>query len=594
VAESPGVAYGQRLESRRSAAAALAQQERWVSRARAAAFLTGVALIWTSIDWHAPPLYWALAPLAVFVALVIRHHQLRSARVRNDRAIAYYERAQARLEDRWVGGGEQGERFRDDSHPYAEDLDLFGRGSLFELLCTARTRAGEETLARWLCSPAPPDEAAGRQQAVAELAPRLDLREDLAAIGIDVRSALDPDALAAWGAAPPLFRSRALRLVAAALPLVLLASAWAWAEGVLAARIPLLMLTAQVLFAAALRPRVLRVIRAVDRPARDLRLLSHLLGRLEQERFESQRLSELRAALDTAGLPPSSQIARLSRRIDWLYARNNELFAPVSALFLWATQFALAIESWRVANGAGIARWLAVVGEIEALCSLGVYAYEHPNNPFPKFVESGPRFEAEALGHPLLPAERCIRNDVHLGDGVRVLIVSGSNMSGKSTLLRSVGTNTVLALMGAPVCARRLRLSELVVGASIRTNDSLQAGTSRFYAEITRLRQLMDLTQVGVPLLFLLDEILHGTNSHDRRIGAAAVVRGLLLRNAVGLVTTHDLALAQIADGEPRALNVHFEDQLDGDSIRFDYRLRPGVVSKSNALALMRMVGLEV
>jgi DNA mismatch repair ATPase MutS len=237
---------------------------------------------------------------------------------------------------------------------------------------------------------------------------------------------------------------------------------------------------------------------------------------------------------------------------------------------------------------------------MEALGSLAGYAYENPEDPFPEIVERAgmPRdavFEAAGLGHPLLPSDSCVRNDVQLGGELRAMIVSGSNMSGKSTLLRAVGVACVLAAAGAPVRARRLRLSILAVGASMRVQDSLQAGTSRFYAEIKRLRRILDLAAAEIPAMFLIDEMLHGTNSHDRRLGAEAILKGLLDRGAVGLITTHDLALAQIAEGvAPRAANVHFEDHLEDGRMTFDYLLRPGVVRKSNALALMRSVGLEV
>jgi DNA mismatch repair ATPase MutS len=235
------------------------------------------------------------------------------------------------------------------------------------------------------------------------------------------------------------------------------------------------------------------------------------------------------------------------------------------------------------------------VGEFEALGSLASYAYEHPQDPFPELVEDGACFEGEGLGHPLIPEARSVRTDLRLSGDLCVLIVSGSNMSGKSTLLRTLGTNTVLALAGAPVRARRLRLAPLQLGASIRVQDSLQAGASRFYAEITRLRQIVRLTEGALPVLYLLDEILHGTNSHDRRIGAEGVVRGLIERGAIGLITTHDLALARIAENlAPRAANVHFEDHLEGGRMTFDYRLRPGTVERSNALELMRSIGLEV
>jgi DNA mismatch repair ATPase MutS len=260
---------------------------------------------------------------------------------------------------------------------------------------------------------------------------------------------------------------------------------------------------------------------------------------------------------------------------------------------MWGVHCALAVAAWRERHGASVDAWLTAVGQIEALCSLAAYAWEHPADVYPDLEEGEARFEAEALGHPLIPEARCVRNDVALGGATRVLIVSGSNMSGKSTLLRAVGTNAVLALAGAPVRAARLRLSRVSVGATVRIRDSLQEGTSRFYAELVRLRDLVRIAQGPIPLLFLLDEILHGTNSHDRRLGAAAVVRGLVQRGAIGLVTTHDLALSAVeSDPEVQATNVHFEDRLEDGQMVFDYRMRPGVVRTSNALALMRTLGL--
>jgi DNA mismatch repair ATPase MutS len=255
----------------------------------------------------------------------------------------------------------------------------------------------------------------------------------------------------------------------------------------------------------------------------------------------------------------------------------------------------LALENWQRRSGSTARAWLLGLGEIEALSSFATLAYEEPDFTFPEVSDGPGVYVAEQLGHPLLDAAQRVANDVALPEPGTALLVTGSNMSGKSTLLRTVGTNAVLALAGAPVRAHHLKLSPLVVGTSMRIQDSLQEGTSRFYAEIQRLRQLVDLAQGPVPLLFLLDEILHGTNSHDRRIGAEAIVRGLLARDAIGLVTTHDLTLTQIADNlAPRAMNVHFEDHLENGTMSFDYRMRPGVVEKSNALALMRSVGLEV
>jgi DNA mismatch repair ATPase MutS len=231
-----------------------------------------------------------------------------------------------------------------------------------------------------------------------------------------------------------------------------------------------------------------------------------------------------------------------------------------------------------------------------AIISLATYAYEHPADPFPALVDHGVLVDARSLGHPLIGDEVSVRNDVQLGEEApHVLVVSGSNMSGKSTLLRALGVNVVLALAGAPVRTSSFRLSPLALGATIRIDDSLQDGRSRFYEEILRIRRIVDIVRSGSPLLFLLDEILQGTNSYDRRRGAEAVVRALVGYGAVGLVTTHDLALTELTTTlGPSAANVHFEDRLEDGRMVFDYRLRPGVVEHSNALALMRAVGLDV
>jgi DNA mismatch repair ATPase MutS len=242
-----------------------------------------------------------------------------------------------------------------------------------------------------------------------------------------------------------------------------------------------------------------------------------------------------------------------------------------------------------------VRRWLAAVGELEALSSFAGYAAEHPEDVFPALIESEPLFDGEQIAHPLIARGAAVRNDVRLDSECRLLVVSGSNMSGKSTLLRAAGLNAVLAWAGAPVCAAALRVSPVAVGAAMRVQDSVLEGKSRFYAEITRIRQVVDLAGAGAPLLFLLDEMLSGTNSHDRRIGAGAILRTLVERGALGLITTHDLALAEIADElAPHARNVHFEDHIENGRIAFDYRMRPGVVTRSNALELMRSVGLEV
>lgn len=591
----PKAEYHKRRQYWQAEVARLDRQHLSLGNIRVAIFFAGLALWWFAIRPGTISGWWIFLPLAVFLAFVFFHQGVRIKARRAKRAVTFYDQGIARLEDRWSGQGQHGTEFFDEYHPYAQDLDLFGKGSLFELLCTARTRGGEATLAAWLCAPASLEEIRARQVAVTELRLQLDLRETVALLGEDVRAGLHPEELTAWAQAPPLSSLTVKRIIAAGLAGLTVFTligqvVFGWGPVWFLA-----VLLLKFAFEMRLRPWMRQAGIGVTHALRDLTLISQLLGHLEAEHFLSPRLVALRSALHTNGYPPSQQITRLRQWIALLESAKNQLFIPIAFLLLWETQIMLAIEAWRGKSGPAIPRWLTALGEFEAFCALASYSYEHPQDPFPELSAKGPSFEAEEIGHPLLPRAQCVRNTLKLGTELRVLLVSGSNMSGKSTLLRTVGINIVLALAGAPVCAQRLQLSPLAIGATLRVQDSLQSGSSRFYAEISRLRQLMDLANGPAPLLFLLDEILHGTNSHDRRVGAEALIQGFINRNAIGLVTTHDLALTHIVETlAPRAANVCFEDHLGDGKLVFDYRMRPGIVQKSNALELMRSVGLEV
>jgi hypothetical protein len=528
--------------------------------------------------------------------MAVMHGRVDDSLKKAARAVSYYEHALGRLENRWVDAGAQGERFRDPKHCYADDLDLFGRGSLFELLSAARTATGERILAGWLLAPCERGVVIARQQAVAELRDRIDLREDLALMGEEVRAAIDDRSLQAWGERPRVSFFRGARVVAPVLAATAVVTLGLFLGQILSLRWFLGTILLEVVFGFWVREAAIEVVSSTGTPAHELELLGDLLARIECESFASPALTALRASIQAEGHVASRQIYRLQKLVHHLYSARNQFFLPIAAPLLWTSQFAMAVEAWRERCGPHIGKWMAAVGEFEAVCSLAAFAYERPQTVFPELTEaSEPLLQAHELAHPLIPPEEVVANDVALGGGTRLWIVSGSNMSGKSTLLRAVGLNAVLAWAGAPVTAGYLRVSPLSIGASMRANDSVIDHRSRFYAEISRLRDIVDLARAGRPTLFLLDELLSGTNSHDRRIGAEALIRGLVERGAIGLVTTHDLALAEIAAGlDSRAANVHFEDHLEGEEIRFDFRLRPGVVTRSNALALMRAVGLEV
>jgi len=591
----PLAEYRERRTQRQALLVASVRRMRLVGLLRLGTGLGFLLMLLLSLDLQWFTAWWCVVPVVAFVVLAIHHERVRKAANRAQRAVAFYDRGIERLEDRWQGSGNRGLPYLDDNHLYARDLDIFGEASLYQLLCTARTRSGENALAQWLRSPATRTEILARQEATAELRSNLDLREDLSLLGSDVRSALNPEFMSEWANAPSRLQSRGIRILAitlVGLTLVSILSAAVFGTGY---TLVFYALTLEAAFALALRPRVREVLTLIEEPARELSILGLALRRVEREQFKSPRLMQLQANLAEGDRRPSEDIQSLLTLVEYLNQRRNEYFLVLSAPLMWATNFAFAIEGWRHRRGHAIGKWLDNFGEFEALCSLAAYSYEHPHDPFPKIVEGEIVVTAEEIRHPLLLPAACVPNSIHLGGELQLLLVSGSNMSGKSTLLRTLGMNVVLAMAGAPVRAAGMKVCVVNIGATLRVQDSLQAGVSRFYAEIQRLRDTMELTSGPLPVLFLLDEILHGTNSHDRAIGAEAVIRGLMERGAIGLVTTHDLALARVADAlAPRAANVHFEDHLENGRMQFDYLLRPGVVKKSNALELMRAVGLPV
>ena len=592
---APDITYQRLLDEHRREEAALARRADRVSTARLATFAVGAVLAWGTVfgDWMSS--WWLSLPVIVFIGLVVVHDRVLAARDKVSRAVAWYEHGIARLEDRWCGIGARGDRFVDADHLFAQDLDLFGEGSLFQLLSTAQTQAGEDTLASWLREPARGTEVTTRQAAVRDLLPRLELRERLATAGAEMRATVHPTTLSDWATAPPVLHRAWPRVVALALSVLTVAAVVAWGMGAPGA-LALLALAALAVFAGRFRKRTGRVMHAADGPARELAVLGRVCRVLREDVYASPRLSALRAALDTTAGEVHQVARQLERLVEFHDWQHNMIFGPIAVFLLWELHCAFAVEAWRTRHGDAVGTWLRHVGEFEALAALGTYAYEHPADVYPELadVDGPPVYAAEALAHPLIPTAVTVANDVTLGADPQVLIVSGSNMSGKTTLLRSVGVSTVMALMGAPVRARRLRLSPVALGATLRIEDSLQAGRSRFYSEVLRLGQIVTLARAG-PLLFLLDELFHGTNSHDRTEGARGLLRSLVSLGAVGLVTTHDLALADIADRmAPAAQNGHFDDSLVAGKMRFDYRLKPGPVTRSNALAIMRAVGLEV
>ncbi len=567
-----------------------------VSNLRLVVFAAAAIAAWLAFGRQAISPAWLIVPGVAFVALVVVHARVLLLIERGQRARRIYERGLQRIDGTWPGSGPDGSRFLDE-HLYARDLDLFGPASLFQLLDTARTEAGEETLADWLRSPATIDEIASRHAAVRELTPEVDFRETLAVLAAEAHVGRT-SALNRWARLRPVGASIAAFVgfaACGATTAVLLVTAFL---DVIPEQIAFVWLVVQVGIVVRARPWVNQIINRVEAAADDLGLFRQLIETVETRSFSSERLRRLRDRLVVDGALPSRHLAGLQRLVSTVEQCEHNPYARLIAMPLVVRgQCAVLIDRWHVRHGRQLAEWLAVVGELEAFAALATHAYEHPADPFPTLTEQGPVFQAIGLAHPLLTERGAVRNDLALGGDrrPRVLIVSGSNMSGKSTLLRAVGVNAVLAQMGAPVRATSLLLSPLEIGATLKIEDSLQSGHSRFYTEILRIRAIVELARGPRPVLFLLDEILHGTNSHDRRIGAEAIVRALVQVGGIGLVTTHDLALTEVVTQlQERAANVHFADRIEDGRMVFDYRMREGVVERSNALALMRAVGLDV
>lgn len=591
------VEYEKRLEKFLQAVEDQDRQHLRVGYAKLLVIGAGLVALWAVFARLWITAWWLAAPVVAYGLLAARHGQILAAKNRAISAANFYRRGIARIEDRWAGSGPTGEHFRNPEHVYADDLDLFGRGGLFELLSTARLPMGESKLAAWLCEGSELQEILERQGLVQELREKLDLREDIAVMGEELGARLNAEKLMKWAEQEAILPSGAWRwvmvllgLTAGILGVYYLTTAVLW---------PLLCIFAiEAGVLARLRRKAHSVIEGVDCNAEGLLLFAEILQRLEREQFAAPRLQRFSAELQEAQACASKALRQFARIVYWVDASDGVLAKMAELPFLYSVQVAMAAEAWRRRCGAKLRRWAEIAGEVEALLSLAGYSYEHAEDPFPEFVaaENGVGlFAGDALGHPLIARAVCVRNSLRLDPETRVLLVSGSNMSGKSTFLRVAGINAVLAMAGAPVRGQRLRLTPLKIGTRIRSTDSLQEGRSSFFTEILHIRKVFEHAEGNVPLLFLFDELLEGTNSKDRRIGAEGLVKGLLKRQAVGIITTHDLALTEITPAVGAVLkNMHFEDQVADGKMRFDYRLREGVVEKSNALELMRLIGLEI
>ncbi|MDP2957772.1 MAG: MutS family DNA mismatch repair protein [Longimicrobiales bacterium] len=607
---TPREEYAARVAEHEGILSALSRASLRLSTLRVVTFLTAAAalLVVDVAEGALARVALVLAALLAvgFVVQVVVHRGVRR-RERWHRAVQGLAREGIlRLERRWtelakaLPASEARTVPAPPDHAYARDLDVLGDASLARLAGPVTTERGRATLRAWLLAPAPPVEAARRLASVRELAPDLDLRMTFAARG-RLEAPEAPAGLerflawaegTSWLASRPWVHGAALLLPPALVGLALADAflglpPW-WVVPALA----------QMEVLRRAWPRVRRDLALAEAGAPLVDAQVPQLVMVEGGPASSPLLRELTEGLGAGAESASSLLRRLGRLLDTVASRRNVVYATLNPVLLLDLHLTLALDRWRKTSGPGVRSWLDALGTWEALSALASVAYDHPDWCDPVLTEGGEaRIAGSDVGHPLLPPSACVRNDLELGPPGTFLLVTGSNMSGKTTLLRAVGANAILAGAGAPVCARSFTLPHLRVHTSMRVDDSLAEGVSLFMAELLRIRSIVEAADaVGPPVLYLLDEVLHGTNTAERQVAARAVIRHLLARHAVGAVSSHDLTLAEAGDLDAAAVKVHFREQVerpDGRTrLTFDYRLRPGLATTRNALKLLDAVGL--
>lgn len=582
--------------------AAIEARSSRISSLRGVTFLAAAGLAGVRIFQPVPSIVWSLAAAfaAVFVALVVMHALLVTRAAALELRVTLLERGKLRIAGDLAALPDKGERFITPGHAYAGDLDVFGASSLFQLVSATETGAGQAALASWLSVPAPAEEIAARHEASRELSKMPRFREDLmteaAASGTKNRP-VDP--FLAWAEAGPAGVSAALLTIGRALvpitiTLMILASTVGGDVSKILKIAAAVSLAAQVGVLLALRPSMEPVLSIASSREEPFGRYVALFRLLESTELRAPRLAALRGVLVDGGA--SRAIGRLERILGYAEVRHAGLVAVFANIFLlWDVFVTVSLLRWRARDGASMRKFIDAMAQIEALASLATFASEHPEFAYPEVDDGELRFVAEALGHPLIPASRRVENDVSIARSGAAMMITGSNMSGKSTLLRAMGVNAVLALAGAPVCAKRFSMGTCHVRTSMRIDDSLEAGVSHFYAELARLKGVVDAVVRKERVLFLLDEVLHGTNSRERILGARAVILRLIAEGAIGAVSSHDLGLADLErESSGRVVNKHFQELVGDGKMVFDYKLKPGVVTSSNALRLMKLVGIDV
>lgn len=592
---APADAYRNRLKVLKVRLARLDRVGGHLANGRVITILLALGLAVAVVFGRLPVSAWwaAGAAFVAFLALGTVHSRVSADERRAQVQTLLNERGLKRLSGQWRGFANTGERYLDPAHLYSADLDVFGQGSLFQQLDETGTRPAEEMLASWLSTSAPPAAIRERQAAVRELSHKLEFRQALvteAKVASETKA--DPRRFLEWVEGESGLEGVAWLTWLAWWPLLTVALWFFATQGWVPPIAPLLSLLVQGVLAGIGWRACNRFYRRIEMGESGLVRFEGTFAAIERERVESPLLTRLKQGLDTAGLTVAQRLKNFTRLYAFAELKSSgQYHALINVLLLWDIQVLFRLDRWRRQQAQHARGWFESLAQLEGLAALGTYAAEHPAFVYP-VVDDGPaRLTAVGLGHPLI--DEPVRNDIAFEAPSTAYVITGSNMSGKTTLLRAIGLNAVMAQAGLPVSAQNLQMSPLVVLTSMRVKDSLERGVSYFYAEVQRIKAVLDAAAAHPQgALFLLDELLMGTNTKERQVASGQLLNLLLDTGAIGAITTHDLSLTQV--GRAGLRNVHFRDLVENDRMEFDYRLREGVVETTNALRLLRAAGVPM
>jgi ABC-type multidrug transport system fused ATPase/permease subunit len=592
--------YNKRIEKYKTSSDRLVHQLNWISNFRLLTAIIGfgipIYLLYRNEGLLSAGIF--IPALALFIWLVIRHDRLKQKKARVDALWKINRDSVKRLDGEWTAFEDIGAEFQDPEHQFSGDLDLFGRNSLYQWINSAVTYRGRKTLKDLLICPSKQKgEILERQRAVKELSSFLDWRQQLQSEALlSVGRFQDPQPLFQWAQQTDAFYSKTyVRYLIWILPLLtILLFAGAFVLPGVPFFVPVLFLMAQIGLLGYRFTDRNQKISSISSFVSNVKAYRAMLEIVEKQEFRTEYLTKLQYKLRNGdGKTAADQIRKLEKVMELVSVRSSQLYLVINILFLWDYRCAAALESWRAKSGPVIKEWIDVLGEMEALSSLAILNYDHPGWAVPDIYCDQPRLFGTEIGHPLLPENR-VSNDISMMKRGQVYLITGSNMSGKSTLLRTIGINLVLAYAGAPVCAREFHCAVFNIYTSMRVRDDLESSTSSFYAELLRIKRMIDAAKSGEPVFFLLDEIFKGTNSRDRHTGARVLIKQLSAEGAIGFVSTHDVELGNLANEDSKIRNFHFREYYKEGQLYFDYKLHQGISNTRNAIYLMKIMGITV